>query len=95
MKYSDEQRVAKIRETTEKLLSYIRREQITPERIFSEEPIQWAVTTPLYNIGEHVANLTPTFKTQHHPLGENCRIETSAGAPLRGHQLDGHLRHPL
>ena len=46
MKYSDEQRVAKIRETTEKLLSYIRREQITPERIFSEEPIQWAVTTP-------------------------------------------------
>ena len=39
MKYSDEQRIAKIRETTEKLLNYIRRESITPERIFDEEPI--------------------------------------------------------
>ena len=68
MKYSDEQRVAKIRETTEKLLSYIRREQITPERIFSEEPIQWAVTMPLYNIGEHVANLPPAFKNEHNTI---------------------------
>ena len=48
MKYSDEQRIAKICETTEKLLNFVEREQITPERIFEEEPIQWAVTTPLY-----------------------------------------------
>ena len=56
MKYSDEQRVAKIRETTEKLLSYIRREQITPERIFSEEPIQWRLPRPYTTSG----NMWPT-----------------------------------
>ena len=68
MKYSDEQRIAKIPATTEKLLNYIRRESITPERIFYEEPIQWAVTTPLYNIGEHVANLTAEFKQEHNTI---------------------------
>ena len=65
MKYSDEQRFAKIQETTEKLLNYIRRENITSERIFCEEPIQWAITTPLYNIGEHVTNLPPEFRNEH------------------------------
>ena len=65
MKYSDEQRIAKICETTEKLLNFVAKEQITSERIFEEEPIQWAVTTPLYNIGEHVANLSDEFKRSH------------------------------
>ena len=57
MKYSDQQRVEKIRETTEKLLDYVRTEHITPDVIFEKEPIQWAITTPLYNIGEHAAKL--------------------------------------
>lgn len=65
MKYSDRQRVEKIRETTEKLLHYVEAAHITPDRIFEEEPIQWAVTTPLYNIGEHVANLSEAFKAEH------------------------------
>ena len=65
MKYSDEQRIAKICETTEKLLNFVEREQITSERIFEEEPVQWAVTTPLYNIGEHVANLSDEYKRSH------------------------------
>ena len=33
MKYSDQQRIEKIRETTENLLNYVQREQITPEKI--------------------------------------------------------------
>ena len=37
MKYSDQQRIEKIRETTEKLLNYVQREQITPEKICNEE----------------------------------------------------------
>ena len=65
MKYSDQQRIEKIRETTEKLLNYVQREQITPERICQEEPLQWTVTTPLYNIGEHVYNLSEEFKKEH------------------------------
>lgn len=65
MKYSDQQRIAKMRETVEKLLRYVLEEGITPDRIFAEETIQWTVTTPLYNIGEHAANLTEDFKSQH------------------------------
>ncbi len=65
MKYSDQQRIEKIRETTEKLLNYVQREQITPEKICNEETIQWTVTTPLDNIGEHVYNLLDEFKKNH------------------------------
>lgn len=36
MKYSDQQRVEKIRETTEKLLDYVRTEHITPGVIFEK-----------------------------------------------------------
>ena len=34
MKYSDQQRIEKMRETTEKLLRYVEKENIAPERIF-------------------------------------------------------------
>ena len=53
MKYSDEQRLSKIIEKTEALLLYIEKNGITEDIISSEEPVQWAITTPLYNIGEH------------------------------------------
>ena len=43
MKYSDQQRVAKMRETAEKLLRYVAEENITPDRIFAEETVQWTV----------------------------------------------------
>lgn len=54
MKYTDLQRIDKIVVTTGKLLSYLSREKITREQIMENEPIRWAITTPLYNIGEHV-----------------------------------------
>lgn len=65
MKYTDEQRIEKIRSTTEKLLKYLREESITPEQVLSEEPVRWTITTPLYNIGEHVYNLSDEFKERH------------------------------
>ena len=40
MKYSDQQRIEKMRETTEKLLRYVEKENITPEKIFAEEAVQ-------------------------------------------------------
>ena len=46
-------------------MNFAEKEQITPERIFEEEAVQWAVTTPLYNIGEHVANLSDEYKSSH------------------------------
>ena len=65
MKYSDEQRIAKIIETTEKLLDYLESEQITEEKVLQQEPLRWAITTPLYNIGEQVYNLSDAFKKAH------------------------------
>ena len=84
MKYSDQQRIEKIRETTGKLLNYAQREQITPEKICNEETIQWTVTTPLYNIGEHVYNLSDEFKKSPsgNSVDQNCRTAAPAGAPL-------------
>ena len=88
MKYSDQQRVEKIRETTEKLLDYVRTEHITPDVIFEKEPVQWAITTPLYNIGEHAANLSDGFRDAH------PNIPWIKIAGLR-HRLDGYLYHHL
>ena len=66
MKYSDQQRIEKIRETTEKLLNYAQREQITREKSAMRRRSSGTVTTPLYNIGEHVYNLSDEF-TKAHP----------------------------
>lgn len=83
MKYSDQQRIEKMRETTEKLLRYVEKENITPEKIFAEEAVQWTVTTPLYNIGEHAANLSEDFKKQYtwFPLRENIAGMCSCHSP--------------
>ena len=65
MKYSDSQRIEKIRVTTEKLLNYLKSAGITAETVMENEPVRWTVTTPLYNIGEHVYNLSDEFKASH------------------------------
>lgn len=65
MKYTDEQRLEKIRSTTEKLLAYLRDESVTPEQVVAEETVRWTITTPLYNIGEQVYNLSDEFKQSH------------------------------
>lgn len=65
MKYSDNQRLEKIRATTEKLLAYLHEEEITEEKVMGREPIRWAITTPLYNIGEHVYYLSDEFKAAY------------------------------
>ena len=65
MKYSDEQRIRKIIEKTESLLAYIEKLKITREQIIAEEYVQWAITTPLYNIGEHAYYLSDEFRQEH------------------------------
>ena len=62
MKYTDEQRINRISETTGKLLSYLKENDITQEKILLEEPLRWAITTPLYNIGEHAYQISDAFK---------------------------------
>jgi uncharacterized protein with HEPN domain len=65
MKYSDEQRLQKILENAERLISYLTEHQISREDLLNDYALQWLVTTPLYNIGEHVYNLSDEYKTKH------------------------------
>lgn len=65
MKYSDAQRIEKMRLTTEKLLTYLSQQHITQSQVLAEEPIRWTITTPLYNIGEHAYYLSDDFKAAH------------------------------
>jgi uncharacterized protein with HEPN domain len=63
--YSDENRLKKIYENDKALNDYIRDNNINRERLLTEKPLQWLVTTPLYNIGEHVYNLSDELKSDH------------------------------
>lgn len=65
MKYSDLQRLEKIYITTGKLLAYLRDAGITAQIVSEQEPVRWAITTPLYNIGEHAYHLSAEFKERY------------------------------
>lgn len=65
MKYTDEQRIEKIRSIVDKLLRYVEGNKITREDVAEDETVRWTLTTPLYNIGEHAYNLTTDFKKAH------------------------------
>ena len=68
MKYSDEQRIAKIKETTNKLSDYINKSGITRDQVLEDETVRWTLTTPLYNIGEHAYNLSEEYKKAHNDI---------------------------
>lgn len=68
MKYSDEQRIRKIYENAVRLQEYIEKNGIKKENLLVEVPLQWLVTTPLYNIGEHVYNLSSEYKELHNEI---------------------------
>lgn len=65
MRYSDEQRIQKIYEYASKLISYLETNNITKKSLLEETALQWLVTTPLYNIGEHAYCLSDEYKTEH------------------------------
>ncbi len=65
MKYSDKQRIQKICEYAEKLLTHINKNDITKDKLVGDYSLQWLVTTPLYNIGEQVYALSDEYKTTH------------------------------
>ena len=65
MKHSDEQRIRKIYENAVKLQQYVRENHIQREDLLTQIPLQWLVTTPLYNMGEHVWRLSDGYKKAH------------------------------
>lgn len=65
MKYSDRQRIRKIYEYSFKLQEYLDENNITKNDLLTDYSLQWLVTTPLYNIGEHVYYLSDAYKSMH------------------------------
>ena len=65
MKYSDQQRIQKIYEYSSKLVEYIEVKNITKKNLLDDFSLQWLVTTPLYNIGEHAHYLSNEYKENH------------------------------
>ena len=65
MKQSDAQRIRKIIETGYKLLDYVKTQHIAQADIENSYAVQWTITTPLYNIGEHTYQLSKDVKTRY------------------------------
>jgi uncharacterized protein with HEPN domain len=59
---SDTERIKKIIKTWSSLQNQIQEHGVTKEVLLKDEFSQWAVTTPLYNIGEQVYMLSSEFK---------------------------------
>ena len=75
MKYTDQQRLEKIYDNATKLHNYIIENNITKDQLLREETLQWLVTTPLYNIGEHAYYLSDEYKEKHHEILWNLMAE--------------------
>lgn len=80
MKYTDLQRVKKILGYAEQLVCYLKETGLDKKTLIDDYKAQWAVTTPLYNIGEHVYYLSDAYKNAHNEID--------------WHQISG-LRHRL
>lgn len=65
MKYTDYQRLQKIYENISKLQEYISQRNVTKDDLLNDYALQWLVTTPLYNIGEHVYYISDAYKNSH------------------------------
>ena len=64
-KASDYERIKRIISTWESLKKQIAVHEITRESLLIDEFAQWAVTTPLYNIGEQVYKISPELKESY------------------------------
>lgn len=65
MKSADRERLKKIVDIWENLSGQMRQREITKDLLLNDEFSQWAVTTPLYNIGEQVYQLSKEFKERY------------------------------
>lgn len=68
MKMADDQRIKKIYENACNLSRIIKEKEITKEMLLEDMSIQWMVTTPLYNIGEHSYQISQEYKKTHQEI---------------------------
>ena len=62
MKKPDRERLKKIISIWAELKLELAQHAITKDKLLGDQFSQWAVTTPLYNIGEHVYQLSKELK---------------------------------
>lgn len=62
MTKTDKERLKKIISTWNKLQQELDKRNITADILLNDTFLQWAVTTPLYNIGEQVYNISNELK---------------------------------
>ena len=65
MKKTDTERLKKIVSLWSALSREIDQRSITRDMLLTDQFSQWAVTTPIYNIGEQVYQLSSEFKKEH------------------------------
>ena len=75
MNRPDIERLKKIVHTWDAAQAQIHTHGITRESLLEDTFSQWALTTPLYNIGEQVYKLSPAFKSQSPELPWNVVSE--------------------
>ncbi len=84
MRYTDSQRLERMISTARKLLDYIDGNKITQDEILDQEPLRWAITTPLYNIGGQAYK--PERRIQgslrRYSVEQDFRFAASPGARL-------------
>ncbi len=71
MNISDRERIKKIIRIWDSLKKQISEHEITRDLLLDNEFYQWAVTTPLYNIGEQVYMMSAEFKKKHSDIPWN------------------------
>ena len=64
MRYSDQQRINKIYDYASRLHKYMQDNNVAREALLTDFSLQWLVTTPLYNIGEHAYYLSEEYKLE-------------------------------
>ena len=62
---TDMERLDKICEIASRLLQYIERDNITKDELLNQQPIQWMISTPMYNIADEVSLISDEFKAQY------------------------------
>lgn len=62
---SDAERLQKIVSIWSEVERQIQEKEITRDRLLEDSFLQWALTTPLYNMGEQVYKLSPEFRKNH------------------------------
>lgn len=62
---SDTERLKKIISIWSEVQTHIKEKDITKEKLLNDSFLQWAMTTPLYNIGEQVYQISTGFKKTH------------------------------